>query len=65
MARVIVKVLVEFAVASTISSIAVSGSSTSVKVVPAVIVTPPKSAVPETTVIDVAPDVTAPVRVVC
>jgi hypothetical protein len=34
-------------------------------VVPAVIVTPPSSAVPDTTVIAVAPEVIAPVNVVC
>jgi len=62
---VIVKVLVDTAVASTISSIAVSTSITRIKVVPAEIVTPPSSAVPDTTVIDVAPDVIAPVSVVC
>lgn len=38
---------------------------TSVKVRPEGIVTPPRSAVPETTVIDVAPEVTAPLSVVC
>jgi len=62
---VIVKVLVDTAVASTISSRAVSGSRTIVKVVPAGIVTPPRRAVPDTTTIDVAPEVTAPVKVVC
>lgn len=65
MARVIVKVLVDTAVASTISSIAVSGSITIVKVVPPGIVTPPRSAAPETTTIEEAPAVTAPVSVVC
>jgi hypothetical protein len=65
MARVTVKVLVDTCVASTISSIAVSGSITIVNVVPAGIVTPPRSAVPETTTIDDAPAVTAPVSVVC
>ena len=65
MARVIVKVLVDTAVASTISSIAVSGSTTIVKVVPAGMVTPPSNAVPETTTIEDAPEVTAPVSVVC
>jgi hypothetical protein len=65
MARVTVKVLVDTAVASTISSSAVSGSITSVKVRPDGIVTPPRSAVPDTTVIDVAPDVMAPVSVDC
>jgi hypothetical protein len=62
---VIVKVLVDTAVASTISSRAVSTSMTRVKVLPAGIVTPPSRAVPDTTVIDVAPDVIAPVNVVC
>jgi hypothetical protein len=62
---VIVNVFVETAVASTISSRAVSGSMTRVKVRPAGIVTPPRSAVPETTVIDVAPDVMEPVSVDC
>jgi hypothetical protein len=60
-----VKVLVDTAVASTISSIAVSTSITKVKVVPAVMLTPPSNCVPETTVIDVAPDVIAPVNVLC
>lgn len=60
-----VKVLVDTAVASTISSSAVSTSITKVKVVPAGIVTPPNSAVPDTTVIDVAPEVIAPVSVDC
>jgi hypothetical protein len=62
---VIVKVLVDIAVASTISSIAVSGSITKVKVRPEGIVTPPRSPVPDTTVIAVAPDVIAPVSVDC
>jgi hypothetical protein len=65
MARVIVKVLVDTAVASTISSRAVSGSITNVNVLPAGIVTPPSKAVPDTTVIDVVPAVIAEVRVVC
>jgi hypothetical protein len=65
MARVILKVLVDTAVASTISSIAVSGSITIVKVLPAGIVTPPSNAVPEMTAIVVAPEVTVPVSVVC
>jgi hypothetical protein len=65
MARVILKVLVDTAVASTISSIAVSGSITIVKVVPAGIVTPPSKDVPATTAIVVAPEVTVPVSVVC
>jgi hypothetical protein len=62
---VIVKVLVDTAVASTISSIAVSGSRTKVKVLPAGIVTPPRSPVPDTTVMEVEPEVMAPVSVVC
>jgi hypothetical protein len=65
MARVTVKVLVDTCVASKISSSAVSGSITMVKVVPAGIVTPPRSDVPETTTIDDAPAVTALVSVVC
>jgi hypothetical protein len=65
MARVIVKVLVDTAVASTISSSAVSGSTTIVKVVPAGMVTPPRSAVPDWTTIVDAPAVTALVSVVC
>ena len=66
MARVIVKVLVpEVAVASTISSRAVSGSITNVNVLPAGIVTPPSKAEPDTTVIDVVPAVIAVVRVDC
>jgi hypothetical protein len=65
MARVIVKVLVDTAVASTISSRAVSGSMTKVKVRPAGIVTPPSKPVPDTTVIEVAPEVIAAVNVVC
>jgi hypothetical protein len=62
---VIVKVLVDTAVASTISSSAVSGSTTRVNVLPAGIVTPPRRVVPETTVIEVAPAVMAPVSVDC
>jgi hypothetical protein len=65
MALVIVKVLVDTAVASTISSIAVSGSRTIVKVVPAGMVAPPIRAEPETTTIDDAPEVIALVSVVC
>jgi hypothetical protein len=65
MARVTVNVLVATAVASTISSRAVSGSMTNVKVRPAGIVTPPSRVVPETTVIEVAPDVIVPVSVLC
>ena len=48
-----------------ISSRAVSGSSTNVKVRPDGIVTPPNSPVPDTTVIEVAPDVIAAVSVDC
>jgi hypothetical protein len=47
MARVIVKVLVDTAVASTISSSAVSGSITRVKVVPPEMVAPPRSPGPD------------------
>jgi hypothetical protein len=65
MARVTVKVLVDTAVASTISSSAVSGSITRVNVLPDGIVTPPRRVVPETTVNDVAPAVMAPVSVDC
>jgi len=63
--RVIVSVLVETAVTSTISSRAVSGSITTVKVSPAEIVTPPSSAVPDTTVADVPDEVRPAVSVVC
>jgi hypothetical protein len=52
-------------VASTISSIAVSGSITNVNVLPAGIDTPPSKAEPDTTVIEVVPAVIAVVRVVC
>ena len=55
-----VSVLVLTAVTSTISSRAVSGSITTVKVSPAETVTPPRSAVPDTTVVDVADEVSAP-----
>jgi hypothetical protein len=65
MARVIVNVLVDTAVASTISSRAVSTSMTKVKVLPAGIVTPPSKAVPDTTVIVAAPAVIALVSVDC
>ena len=61
----IVKVLVDTAVASTISSIAVSGSITNVNVLPAGMVTPPSKEVPDTTVNEVAPEVIAPVNVDC
>jgi hypothetical protein len=60
-----VKVLPDTAVASTISSIAVSGSRTIVKVVPPGMDWPPSRAVPETTTIEDAPAVTALVNVVC
>jgi hypothetical protein len=65
MARVTVKVLVDTAVASKISSRAVSGSTTTVKVVPAGIDWPPRRAVPDWTTIVDAPAVTALVSVVC
>jgi hypothetical protein len=65
MARVIVKVLVDTAVASIISSIAVSGSTTIVKVVPAGIDCPPIREAPDWTTNVVAPAVTALVSVVC
>ena len=51
--------------ASTISSSAVSGSITNVNVLPDGIVTPPNKEVPDTTVNEVAPEVIAPVSVVC
>jgi hypothetical protein len=62
---VIVNVLVEVAVTSTISSRAVSGSMTTVKVSPAEMVIPPSSAEPDTTVADVPDDVRPAVSVVC
>ena len=65
MALVIVKVLVDTAVASTISSRAVSTSITNVNVLPAGIVTPPSRPVPDTTVIVLAPEVIALVSVDC
>jgi hypothetical protein len=65
MARVMVNVLVLTAVMSTISSRAVSGSITTVKVSPAEIVIPPSNAEPDTTVADVPDDVSAAVNVVC
>jgi hypothetical protein len=65
MALVIVKVLVDTAVASTISSRAVSGSMTKVKVLPPGIVTPPSRPVPDTTVIVVSPEEIEPVSVDC
>ena len=61
----IVKVLVDTAVASTISSIAVSGSMTRVNVRPDGIATPPRSPLPDTTVMEVAPEVIAAVSVDC
>ena len=65
MARVTVKVFVDTAVASTISSRAVSGSITKVKVRPDGMVTPPSSDVPLTTTSEVAPAVMALVSVDC
>jgi hypothetical protein len=58
-------VLVDTAVTSTISSSAVSGSITTVKVSPADIVAPPSKEVPDTTVAEVPEEVNAPDRVVC
>ena len=60
-----VNVFVETAVASTISSSAVSGSITTVKVSPAEIVAPPSKEVPDTTVAVVPADVNAADSVVC
>jgi hypothetical protein len=60
-----VSVLVLTAVTSTISSRAVSGSRTTVKVSPVEIVVPPRRAEPDTTVADVPDEVSAAVRVVC
>jgi hypothetical protein len=57
--------LVDTAVASTISSRAVSGSMTNVKVLPPGIVTPPSRPVPDTTVIVVSPEEIEPVSVDC
>lgn len=67
MLRVIVNVLlpIDTAVTSTISSTAVSGLITTVKVSPDEIVAPPRRADAETTVADEEPDVRVPVRVVC
>jgi hypothetical protein len=65
MARVIVNVLVDEVVASTISSSAVSGSITKVKVVPAAILAVPNRLLPLTTDIEVVPAVIAPVNVDC
>jgi hypothetical protein len=58
-------VLVETADTSTISSRAVSGSITTVKISPAEIVTPPSREVPDTTVAEVAELVNAADSVVC
>lgn len=57
--------LPSLAVTSTISSTAVSGSITTVKVSPADTLAPPRSDVPETTVADVPDEVSAPDNVVC
>ena len=64
-ARVTVRLLLLTTVTSTISSRAVSGSMTTVKVSPAEMVTPPRSAEPDTTVADVPNEDRAPVSVVC
>jgi hypothetical protein len=66
--RVIVNVLLDAAVISTISSIAVSGSMTTVNVAP--FINSPEPTVAsnvdaDATAIDVAPDVIADVSVVC
>jgi hypothetical protein len=60
-----VSVLVLTAVTSTISSRAVSGSITTVNVSPAEMVIPPRSALPDTTVAEVAVELIPAVRVVC
>jgi hypothetical protein len=65
MLRVKVRVLPEVAVTSTISSRAVSGSMTTVKVSPEEIVTPPRSVVADTTVADVAVELRPALNVVC
>ena len=65
MPRTIVNVLVLTTVTSTISSRAVSGSMTTVNVVPAGTVAPPSSAEPETTVQLVAESVRLAASVVC
>jgi hypothetical protein len=65
MARVMIKLFTDTSVASTISSIAVSGSMTRVKVVPAGIVTPPSRDVPEITVMLVDAGVIALTNVLC
>jgi hypothetical protein len=66
--RVIVHVLLDTLVISKISSSAVSGSITTVKVIPPVIdegAIPPSKVDALATTIDVAPDVIALVMVVC
>jgi hypothetical protein len=68
MLRVIVNVLLDAAVISTISSMAVSGSITTVNVAPLTNSPEPTVAsnvVADDTDIDVAPDVIADVNVVC
>jgi len=68
MPRLIVNVLLEAPVTSRISSSAVSGSITRVKVTPPVIdegAIPPRIALALATVIDEAPEVMALVMVVC
>jgi hypothetical protein len=68
MLRVIVNVLLDAAVISTISSMAVSGSITTVNVAPLTNSPEPTVAsnvVADDTDIDVAPDVIADVSVVC
>ena len=68
MLRVMLNVLLEADVISTISSSAVSGSSTTVNVAPPVMSAAaivPRSVVADATVIVVSPEVTAAVRVVC
>jgi hypothetical protein len=58
-------VFVDTAVTSTISSMAVSGSMTTVNVSPAEMVIPPSKPEPDTTVADVPDDVRPAVSVVC
>ena len=65
MPRTIVSVLVLTTVTSTISSSAVSGSITTVNVVPEGTVAPPSNAVPATTLQVVATSVRAAASVVC
>jgi hypothetical protein len=68
MLRVIVNVLLDAAVISTISSMAVSGSITTVNVAPLINLpefTVASKIVADDTAIDVAPDVIADVSVVC